>query len=203
MTADVAVILVNSHASLLVTEVLLRSEADEPLHHCRTPKALLPLKPTSSKALPRAEDPCLLDGWLSTIRQSGISRIFLVTNGAFYKHFERWATAASFPVDHIINDGTTGGEYAIGPAASLQILQRRIGAELRTVKYATDSECDFGAKLSLGSAVDAPPTSAAGRRWLLLLYLHERTASASASASASAPSASSAASSSSVSTGWS
>ena len=30
-----------------------------------------------------------------------------MTNAHTYKYYERWATANEFPVDHIINDGTT------------------------------------------------------------------------------------------------
>ncbi len=33
--------------------------------------------------------------------------MFLVTNADKFKHFERWATASDFPVDNIVNDGTT------------------------------------------------------------------------------------------------
>ncbi len=30
-----------------------------------------------------------------------------MTNADKFKHFERWATASDFPVDNIVNDGTT------------------------------------------------------------------------------------------------
>ncbi len=38
------------------------------------------------------------------------AQVFIVTNAAKFKHYERWATASDFPVSNLINDGTTSFE---------------------------------------------------------------------------------------------
>lgn len=41
-----------------------------------------------------------------------------------YKHFERWATANDFPVENVINDGSTTLEDRLGAVADLQLAVR-------------------------------------------------------------------------------
>jgi len=41
-----------------------------------------------------------------------------------YKHFERWATANDFPVENIINDGTTTRETSLGAVADFSLALR-------------------------------------------------------------------------------
>jgi hypothetical protein len=38
---------------------------------------------------------------------NGSSQVYLVCNADKFKHFERWATGNDFPLENIINDGTT------------------------------------------------------------------------------------------------
>lgn len=38
-----------------------------------------------------------------------------------YKHYERWATANDFPVENVINDGSTTLEDQLGAVADLQL----------------------------------------------------------------------------------
>lgn len=41
-----------------------------------------------------------------------------------YKHYERWATASDFPVENIINDGSTTLEDRLGAVADLELVVR-------------------------------------------------------------------------------
>lgn len=64
----------------------------------------------------------ILDSWWELIKNRQIfDKVFLVTNADKIKHFERWATASDFPVQNIINDGTTSRETRIGAIADLQL----------------------------------------------------------------------------------
>ena len=128
-----AVLLANSHDSWCLPEH--GPAPDAPYHHMRTPKALAPIG---------ADEACALDAWwkiLRAVKGEGVTRTFLVCNAAFFKHFERWATASDFPVDCIINDGTTDAASGLGPAASLALLTRRTG----TVEGIIVMDCELGA----------------------------------------------------------
>lgn len=41
-----------------------------------------------------------------------------------YKHYERWATANDFPVENVVNDGSTTLEDRLGAVADLQLVIR-------------------------------------------------------------------------------
>ena len=41
-----------------------------------------------------------------------------------FKHFERWATASDFPVENIINDGTTTYSNRLGAVADFDLVIR-------------------------------------------------------------------------------
>ena len=41
-----------------------------------------------------------------------------------YKHFERWATANDFPLENVINDGSTTLDNRLGAVADLQLAIR-------------------------------------------------------------------------------
>lgn len=50
----------------------------------------------------------ILDGWYDQVRsQPGIRDIVLVSNADKFKHFERWATSRGFPLDNLLNTGST------------------------------------------------------------------------------------------------
>ena len=51
-------------------------------------------------------------------------QVYLVTNASKFKHFERWATASDFPIENLINDGTTCYESRLGALADLDLALR-------------------------------------------------------------------------------
>ena len=139
-----AVLLVNSHASLGGADLDPAAGA-RAVHHVRTPRALLP----------SASGRCILDEWWlamcegATPQAKPMMRTFLVTNAAYFKHFERWATANHFPTDHIINDGTTSGTDALGVAASLALLKRRTSSAESMVVLAAEQCMNAAATVEL------------------------------------------------------
>lgn len=50
--------------------------------------------------------------------------MLLVTNADKFKHFERWASAAGFPLSNVINDGTTLPTNALGAVGDLELVVR-------------------------------------------------------------------------------
>jgi glucuronokinase len=50
--------------------------------------------------------------------------VFIVTNAEKFKHFERWASANSFPRNNIINDGTTSHTGNLGALSDLLLAIR-------------------------------------------------------------------------------
>ena len=48
-----------------------------------------------------------------------ITKIYIVTNGAKYKAYERWATSKGLPVRNVVNNGTTTKEGRLGAARDL------------------------------------------------------------------------------------
>ena len=123
----VAILIANGHCSLTASDLRIighyrGDNKSQPLHHVRTPKALLNFHPS-------ARHGCLLDPWWDLVRSSeAVSKTYLVVNAAFFKHFERWATANGFPTECIINDGTTDAASALTPGAALSLVTRRVGA---------------------------------------------------------------------------
>ena len=57
-------------------------------------------------------------------RRQLFSEVFLVTNADKYKHFERWATASNFPVDNIVNDGSTMTSNSLGAIGDIELVMR-------------------------------------------------------------------------------
>lgn len=41
-----------------------------------------------------------------------------------YKHYERWATANDFPVENVVNDGSTTLDDRLGAVADLELVIR-------------------------------------------------------------------------------
>ncbi|XP_053307343.1 uncharacterized protein LOC128469553 [Spea bombifrons] len=64
----------------------------------------------------------ILDFWWKAVNTRQLfSEVYLVTNADKYKHYERWATANDFPVENIINDGTTTYDARLGGVADLEL----------------------------------------------------------------------------------
>lgn len=47
-----------------------------------------------------------------------------MTNGDKFRHFERWASASDFPLENIVNDGTTSNDTRLGAVADLALCLR-------------------------------------------------------------------------------
>lgn len=60
-----------------------------------------------------------------------------------YKHYERWATANDFPVENVINDGSTTLEDQLGAVADLQlaIRSRKLQDDIMVVRLPQCPDC--------------------------------------------------------------
>ena len=82
------------------------------------PKSLIPVAGRS-----------MLDRWWDLIStERTISKCFIVTNAAKYKHFERWASERGIPLSHVVNDGVTSRATQLGSAQDLVMALRRARA---------------------------------------------------------------------------
>ncbi|XP_071806247.1 uncharacterized protein [Asterias amurensis] len=67
----------------------------------------------------------ILDFWWDAINTRQVfSDVYLVTNADKYKYYERWATAHGFPVDNIINDGSTIQGNRLGSVGDFDLVLR-------------------------------------------------------------------------------
>ncbi|XP_061781525.1 glucuronokinase with putative uridyl pyrophosphorylase isoform X3 [Nerophis lumbriciformis] len=110
----ICILLVAGHGTVLETQI---KNDDTGLYNYLTgvPKALLP--GIGGKKI--------LDFWWETVNMRQLfTEVYLVTNADKYKHFERWATANDFPVENIINDGSTTLEDRLGAVADLELAIR-------------------------------------------------------------------------------
>ncbi|XP_023345384.1 glucuronokinase 1 [Eurytemora carolleeae] len=127
----ICILLVAGHASSLEAEIAA-DRSGKYSHLEGVPKALYP--GVGGKKI--------LDYWWDIIKSRQLfSEVFLVTNADKYKHFERWATASEFPVENIINDGTTSREERLGAVMDLELCLRMksIGEDVLVV--AADMIC--------------------------------------------------------------
>ena len=110
----ICIILVAGHETNLDKEI--RNDQSGKYSHLEgIPKALLP--GVGGKKI--------LDYWWDIIKNRQLfSHVFLVCNADKFKYFERWASSSEFPVENIVNDGTTSYETRIGATADLDLCLR-------------------------------------------------------------------------------
>ena len=110
----ICIILVAGHETSLEEEI--RNDTTGQFSHLESvPKALLP----------GAGGKRILDYWWDIIKNRQLfTNVFLVCNANKYKHFERWASECEFPVENIINDGSTGITTRLGAAADVDLCLR-------------------------------------------------------------------------------
>ena len=114
----VCVLFVAGHNDLLEKEIASDTGARfEKLKG--VPKALLPA--TSADA----SGSTILGRWWDLVNtRQQFKEVYLVTNANKFKYYERWATANDFPVENIINDGTTSVASRMGSVADLDLVLR-------------------------------------------------------------------------------
>eukprot|EP01063_Lacrimia_lanifica_P027124 TRINITY_DN3763_c0_g1_i1.p1 TRINITY_DN3763_c0_g1~~TRINITY_DN3763_c0_g1_i1.p1 ORF type:complete len:640 (+),score=262.56 TRINITY_DN3763_c0_g1_i1:69-1988(+) len=112
------VILVAGHNTALEEGMRRQAGSGDTRIPIGCPKALLPV-PGAKGKMNRA----VLDLWWDDLkeRRQQFSSVYLVTNAAKYKYFERWATANDFPVENIVNNGVTVPELSQGALVDLHL----------------------------------------------------------------------------------
>ncbi|XP_036393195.1 glucuronokinase with putative uridyl pyrophosphorylase [Megalops cyprinoides] len=110
----ICLLLVAGHNTVLETQI--KNDGTGLYSHLvGVPKALLP--GVGGKKI--------LDFWWETVNTRQLfSEVYLVTNADKYKHYERWATANDFPVENVVNDGSTTLEGCLGAVADLELAIR-------------------------------------------------------------------------------
>ncbi|XP_056119313.1 glucuronokinase with putative uridyl pyrophosphorylase [Rhinichthys klamathensis goyatoka] len=110
----ICILLVAGHGTVLETQI--KSDITGLYAHLAgVPKALLP--GVGGKKI--------LDFWWETVNTRQLfSEVYLVTNADKYKHYERWATANDFPVENVVNDGSTTLDDRLGAVADLELAIR-------------------------------------------------------------------------------
>ncbi|XP_064158531.1 glucuronokinase with putative uridyl pyrophosphorylase [Anguilla rostrata] len=110
----ICLLLVAGHDAVLETQI--KNDFTGLYSHLTgVPKALLP--GVGGKKI--------LDFWWDTVNMRQLfSEVYLVTNADKYKHYERWATANDFPVENVVNDGSTTLEDQLGAVADLELAIR-------------------------------------------------------------------------------
>ncbi|XP_033851451.3 uncharacterized protein LOC117397055 isoform X1 [Acipenser ruthenus] len=127
----ICILLVAGHGTLLETHI--KNDATGLYAHLTgIPKALLP--GVGGKKI--------LDFWWEAVNTRQLfSAVYLVTNADKYKHYERWATANDFPVENIINDGTTTYGSRLGAVADVELAIRSRGLQDDVMVIAGDMLC--------------------------------------------------------------
>ena len=83
-------------------------------HLIGVPKPLVPI----SEAYPH-----LIDYWVKMIEScEEIDQIYVVTNGWNYHHFKTWAENKGFPLENIVNDGSSSNESRLGAIADIALV---------------------------------------------------------------------------------
>ncbi|XP_078585263.1 uncharacterized protein LOC144867260 [Branchiostoma floridae x Branchiostoma japonicum] len=110
----ICIILVAGHGILLEKEIK-KDSSGRYTNLQGVPKALLP----------GVGGRKILTFWWDALNTRQLfSDVYLVTNADKYKHFERWATAHDFPVENIVNDGSTTFETRLGSVADFELVLR-------------------------------------------------------------------------------
>ncbi|KAJ3590523.1 hypothetical protein NHX12_008473 [Muraenolepis orangiensis] len=110
----ICILLVAGHGTILETQIK-NDDTGLYRHLAGVPKALLP--GIGGKKV--------LDFWWETVNTRQLfTEVYLITNADKFKHFERWATANEFPVENVINDGSTTLEDRLGAVADLELVIR-------------------------------------------------------------------------------
>ncbi|XP_060799802.1 glucuronokinase with putative uridyl pyrophosphorylase isoform X3 [Neoarius graeffei] len=110
----ICILLVAGHGTVLETQIK-NDVTGLYAHLAGVPKALLP--GVGGKKI--------LDFWWETVNTRQLfSEVYLVTNADKYKHYERWATANDFPVENVVNDGSTTLEDRLGAVTDLELAIR-------------------------------------------------------------------------------
>ena len=122
----VCVIFVAGHNDLLESEIA--SDVSGRFDKLKgVPKALLPAAAPnvgSDEPWAAGSGSTILGRWWNLVNTRQILEVFLVTNANKFKYYERWATANDFPVENIINDGTTSAASRMGSVADLDLVLR-------------------------------------------------------------------------------
>ncbi|XP_067827005.1 glucuronokinase with putative uridyl pyrophosphorylase isoform X2 [Heptranchias perlo] len=128
----ICVLLVAGHGTLLESEI--KNEVTGLYSHLEgIPKALLP--GVGGKKI--------LDFWWEVVNMRQLfSEVYLVTNADKYKYYERWATANDFPVENIINDGSTTSRTQLGAVADLELVVRSKRFDDDVMVVAGDMLCE-------------------------------------------------------------
>ncbi|XP_014826932.1 PREDICTED: glucuronokinase 1-like [Poecilia mexicana] len=127
----ICILLVAGHGTVLQTQIK-NDDTGLYSHLTGVPKALLP--GTGGKKI--------LDFWWETVNVRQLfTEVYLVTNADKYKHYERWATANDFPVENIVNDGSTTLKDQLGAVADLELVIRSRKLDDDVVVIAGDMLC--------------------------------------------------------------
>lgn len=110
----ICILLVAGHGTVLETQIK-NDVSGLYAHLTGVPKALLP--GVGGKKI--------LDFWWEAVNTRQLfSEVYLVTNADKYKHYERWATANDFPVENVVNDGSTTLDDRLGAVADVELAIR-------------------------------------------------------------------------------
>ncbi|XP_076024005.1 glucuronokinase with putative uridyl pyrophosphorylase [Genypterus blacodes] len=127
----ICVLLVAGHGTVLETQIK-NDDTGLYAHLAGVPKALLP--GTGGKKI--------LDFWWETVNMRHLfTEVYLVTNADKFKYYERWATASDFPVENVVNDGSTTLENRLGAVADLELVTRSRNLQEDIMVIAGDMLC--------------------------------------------------------------
>ncbi|XP_033969270.1 uncharacterized protein LOC117468988 [Trematomus bernacchii] len=127
----ICILLVAGHGTVLEAQIK-NDETGLYSHLTGVPKALLP----------GVGGRKILDFWWETVNMRQLfTEVYLVTNADKYKYYERWATANDFPVENIVNDGSTTLEDRLGAVADLELVIRSRKLEDDIMVIAGDMLC--------------------------------------------------------------
>ncbi|XP_061574729.1 glucuronokinase with putative uridyl pyrophosphorylase [Cololabis saira] len=127
----ICILLVAGHGALLEAQIK-NDDTGLYSHLAGVPKALLP--GIGGKKI--------LDFWWEAVNMRQLfTDVYLVTNADKFKHYERWATANGFPVENVVNDGSTRPEDRLGALADLELVIRSRQLQDDVVVIAGDMLC--------------------------------------------------------------